>query len=169
MISVSITVLKVHLPILNRPLHTDSPNSPKARRVIRVYDRDAALQATLEPTPGLEHCLAWRPSGNFIATSQRFFAAESGFVGGGLGRHGRHDVVFFERNGLRRLEFDGQWIKQNKKQEEAGEQSDLWEYKVKEMSWSCDSNILAIWVSRKGIDVCEYVRLGLRLCSHNLL
>jgi elongator complex protein 1 len=67
-----------------------------------------------------------------------------------MGRHGRHDVVFFERNGLRRLEFDGQWIKQGG----PTSKEDPWSYVVKDMSWSCDSNILAIWISRKGIDVC---------------
>jgi elongator complex protein 1 len=67
-----------------------------------------------------------------------------------MGRQGRHDVVFFERNGLRRLEFDGQWIKQG----ESIGKDDPWSYKVKDMSWSCDSNILAIWISREGIDVC---------------
>ncbi|KIM33145.1 hypothetical protein M408DRAFT_149581 [Serendipita vermifera MAFF 305830] len=134
----------------------EDADGPTARRVIRVYDRDATLQSTLEPTPGLEHCLAWRPSGNFIATAQRFFSPESGFPGGGLGRHGRHDIVFFERNGLRRLEFDGQWIKQD----EVGAKEDPWSYKIKDMSWSCDSEILAVWVSRKGIDVVQLWTTG---------
>lgn len=57
--------------------------------------------------------------------------------------------MFFERNGLRRLEFDGQWITQN----EGTGNDDPWSYKVKEMSWSCDSNILAVWVSRKDTDI----------------
>ena len=41
--------------------------------------------------PGLEQSLAWRPAGNLIASTQRL-------------PH-RHDVVFFERNGLRHGEF----------------------------------------------------------------
>ncbi|KAF9012601.1 IKI3 family-domain-containing protein [Cyathus striatus] len=69
-------------------------------RILRVYDRQAALQSTLEAVPGLEHTLCWRPSGNLIASTQRF-----GFEGAGAGREGRHDIVFFERNGLRHGEF----------------------------------------------------------------
>jgi hypothetical protein len=71
------------------------------RRVLRVYNRDGALQATAEAVPGLEHSLSWRPSGNLIVSTQRFGT----FPGGGKGREGRHDVVFFEKNGLRHGEF----------------------------------------------------------------
>lgn len=117
-----------------------------------MYDRDATLQATLEPTAGLEHPLAWRPSGNFIATCQRFFGPDSGLVGGGIGRPGRHDVLFFERNGLRRTEIDGQWIKQMP----TPQAQDPWSYKIKEIDWSCDSNILSVWVKREDSDICKH-------------
>jgi elongator complex protein 1 len=102
----------------------------------------------VEPTAGLEHPLSWRPSGNFIATCQRFFGSETGFHGGGMGRQGRHDIVYFERNGLRRLEFGGQWITQVSQ----NETQDPWSYKIMDMYWSCDSNVLLVWIRRKDFD-----------------
>ncbi|PVF95559.1 IkappaB kinase complex, IKAP component [Serendipita vermifera] len=135
------------------PYEPASSEGPKDRRVVRIYDRDTTLQATVEPTAGLEHPLAWRPSGNFIATCQRFFGPETGFHGGGIGRQGRHDIVYFERNGLRRLEFGGQWITQKETQ-------DRWSYKIMDLHWSCDSNILLVWVRRKEFDTVQLWTTG---------
>lgn len=70
------------------------------RRTVCVYDREAALQINSEPVAGLEHPVVWRPSGNLIVGTQRFW-----FEGGGAGKEGKHDVVLFERNGLRHGEF----------------------------------------------------------------
>jgi len=50
------------------------------------------LQSTSETVAMLEHPLHWRPSGNLIASTQQL-------------PNNRHDVVFFERNGLRHGEF----------------------------------------------------------------
>jgi elongator complex protein 1 len=61
------------------------------RRIIRVYNREGALDSVSEPVDGLESALSWRPSGNLIAGIQRLA--------------GRIDVVFFERNGLRHGQF----------------------------------------------------------------
>lgn len=84
-----------------------------------------------------------------IVGTQRF---GTGSVGMGVGREGRHDVVFFERNGLRHGEFglrvDG------KKQ---GEQKLGWGYKVRELSWSSDSNVLAVLIERDEGDVGAYL------------
>lgn len=96
---------------------------PTQRRVVRVFSRVAELSSTSEPTGGLEHPLAWQPSGSIIAATQR--KEESG----GL------KVVFFERNGLRRYEFD--------LREGAGA-------KVRELQWNADSSLLAVWVEREG-------------------
>lgn len=63
--------------------------------------------------------MAWRPSGNLIAGTQRL-------------PH-RHDVVFFERNGLRHGEFTLPFAQG--------------EVQVLELGWNCDSSILAIWIS----------------------
>ena len=127
---------------------------PKHRRTIRIYNRDAVLQSTAESTSGLEHPLAWRPSGNFIATTQRFFGPEFGY-GGGIGREGRHDFVFFERNGLRRLEVDGQWAELPKAPTKDTEGRLTWGYKVVEMFWSSDSDILAILLRDADGDTCK--------------
>lgn len=92
--------------------------------------------------PGLEHTLAWRPSGNLIVGTQRF-----GFEGGGAGRTERHDVVFFERNGLRHGEF-GMRLADIGGRFKGLESADdrKWGYKVKEAAWNSGSNILSIWV-----------------------
>ena len=108
------------------------------KRVLRVYDRQAVLQSTSEAVGGLEHTVCWRPSGNLIAGTQRF-----GFEGGGLGREGRHDVVFFERNGLRHGEFSIRPEHFRKG------------YRVRELVWSSDSNVLALWVETEVGDVGE--------------
>ncbi|TFK50763.1 pol II transcription elongation factor [Heliocybe sulcata] len=133
--------------------------SPRAeqglrRRVFRVYDRQAALQSTSEPVAGLEHPLAWRPSGNLIASTQRF-----GFEGGGSGREGRHDLVFFERNGLRHGEFG---IREAHLKPSGDSSSSLhrWGYKVKELSWSSDSNVLAIWIEAEEADLVQLWSTG---------
>ncbi|KAG6878005.1 hypothetical protein C0993_000965 [Termitomyces sp. T159_Od127] len=117
------------------------------RRVLRVYDRDGALQSTSEAVPGLEHALAWRPAGNLLAATQRF-----GFEGAGAGPEARHDVVFFERNGLRHGEFA------IRAAELRG--AGRWGYRVKELSWSSDSGVLAVWVERDEGDVVQLWTMG---------
>ncbi|EGD79896.1 hypothetical protein PTSG_10180 [Salpingoeca rosetta] len=87
------------------------------RRVIRTWQRDGTLSATSEKVGGLEQALAWRPSGNLIASTQRL-------------PH-RHDVVFFERNGLRHGEFTLPFAQG--------------EVHVEKLAWNCESNILAVW------------------------
>ncbi|KAK0212323.1 pol II transcription elongation factor [Desarmillaria ectypa] len=130
-----------------------SPNQTK-HRVLRVYDRQAALQTTSEPVAGLEHTLSWRPSGNLIAATQRF-----GFEGGGTGKAGRHDVIFFERNGLRHGEFGIRVDDLNV--DDTSKTEDLrWGYKVRELRWSSDSNVLAIWITRKEGDIVQLWTIG---------
>ena len=125
-------------------LSNRNPQGGARRRVLRVYDRDAALQSTSEAVAGLEHPISWRPSGNLIVSTQRF-----GFEGGGAGKDGRHDVVFFERNGLRHGEFNLRepWTKTTL------DGKINWGYSVKEVAWSSDSNILSVWMRGKDKDV----------------
>ena len=125
-----------------------SSSSTGSRRVLRVYDRQGVLQNTSEPVAGLEHTLSWRPSGNLIAGTQRF-----GFDGGGAGTEGRHDVVFFERNGLRHGEFTLREASRRQAKELESERD--WGYKVKELLWSSDSSILAVWMSTDEGDAGE--------------
>jgi elongator complex protein 1 len=133
---------------LSTPSQTtdDSTSAPLRRRTIRTYTHTGVLQATSEPTPGLEHVLAWRPSGNWIVGTQRY-----GFAGGGQGRAGRHDLVMFERNGLRRGEFEIQAVAAPERKGEGGHRT--WGYRIREVGWSADSNILSIWVERDEGDV----------------
>lgn len=91
-----------------------------SQRRLRFYSREAVLQSTSEPTPGLEGSLAWQPSGSIIASS-----ASSG-----------KQIVFFERNGLRRYEFE---LKEEKPE---------WQCSVRQLAWNADSAILAVWVER---------------------
>ncbi|EMP37548.1 Elongator complex protein 1 [Chelonia mydas] len=60
-------------------------------RKVRVWSRELVLQSTSEPIPGLEQALAWKPSGSLIASTQE--------------KPNKHDVVFFEKNGLLHGEF----------------------------------------------------------------
>ncbi|KAJ6488261.1 pol II transcription elongation factor [Mycena vitilis] len=132
-----------------------SPISDGTRhRTLRVYDRQAALQSTSEAVPGLEHAMAWRPSGNLIVGTQRF-----GFEGGGAGKEGRHDVVFFERNGLRHGEFGVRVVDLSITPEPCQEER-RWGYKVKELSWSSDSNVLGLWIEKDEGDIFQLWTIG---------
>ncbi|KAG7091295.1 hypothetical protein E1B28_010341 [Marasmius oreades] len=132
---------------------TTSQHSSLPHRILRVYDRQGALQSSSENVPGLEHSLAWRPSGNLIASTQRF-----GFEGGGAGRAGRHDVVFFERNGLRHGEFE---LRPAHIGTTTNDKSSLrWGYRVREMIWNADSNILGVWIERQGGDLVQLWTTG---------
>lgn len=130
--------------------------SNSSRRIIRVYSRTAALQSSSESVPGLEHTVSWRPSGNLIASCQRF-----GKGGLGAGREGRHDVVFFERNGLRHGEFS-LLEKDFGSLTERNESVQLqWGYAVKEIGWSSDSNVFSIWIQRlEGPDIVQLWTIG---------
>lgn len=96
----------------------------------------------------MEHTVAWRPSGNWIVSTQRY-----GFPGGGEGRSGRHDVVMFERNGLRRLDFSIENLAAAEASLSEGTGVRQWAYRAKEAAWSADSNILALWLEKDSGDV----------------
>lgn len=87
-------------------------------RRLRFYSRIAVLQSTSEPTPGLEDAMSWQPSGSIIACS----ALES------------KQIVFFERNGLRRYEYD---LRQS-----------CPSY-VRQLAWNMDSSVLAVWLEQQ--------------------
>ncbi|NXG73414.1 ELP1 protein, partial [Baryphthengus martii] len=87
-------------------------------RKIRVWNRELVLQSTSEPISGLEQALSWKPSGNLIASTQE--------------KPNRHDVIFFEKNGLLHREFTLPFQKG--------------QVKVNELLWNADSTILAIWL-----------------------
>ncbi|CAE7213541.1 unnamed protein product [Rhizoctonia solani] len=128
----------------------DPHGTDSSVRRLRFYSSNPPVHlSTSEYTPGLEGVLAWRPSGGLIASTQRF-----GYEGGGIGRQGRHDVVFFERCGLRRGEFG---IRNGLATETPGTNARTgpWNYKVKELLWNTDSSILALWIERAGVDCVQ--------------
>ncbi|SCV71454.1 BQ2448_3042 [Microbotryum intermedium] len=96
------------------------------RRVLRVYSRLGELSSTGEACMGMEGGLSWQPSGSLIAANQR--------------EGGQQNVVFFERNGLRRYAFA-------LREPEAAT--------VKELSWNSESNLLGIWLSREDGDAVQ--------------
>ena len=147
-----------------------------------MYDRLGTLQSTAEDVSGLEHPLVWRPSGGLIASTQRFGNVPSrelvnagGAVTGegawslGNGRDGRHDVIFFERNGLRHGDFT------LRERGTSGSKGGMvneaiyvdgnpgtrgvrcWGYRVRELGWNSDSSILSVWVERDAGDVGTFL------------
>jgi len=80
---------------------------------------------------GLEDALDWIPSGELIASSQDLSIE--------TGEEGRKQVVFFERNGLRRYEFEVR---------EKG--------RIREVAWNSGSDVLAVWIEKEdGSDTGE--------------
>ncbi|XP_028910875.1 elongator complex protein 1 isoform X1 [Ornithorhynchus anatinus] len=104
-------------------------------RKVRVWNRELVLQSTSEPVAGLEQALAWKPSGNLIASTQS--------------KPNKHDVVFFEKNGLLHGEFTLPFGKDR--------------VKVNELLWNCDSTVLAIWIedlnNEENLKANTYVQL----------
>lgn len=88
-------------------------------RVIRIYDRDFILQFTSEVKEGLEHPLAWKPSGEFFVVTQQKF--------------NRHQVSFLEKNGLFFSSFDLPF--------------EFSKIQILELSWSLDSKLLSIVIN----------------------
>ncbi|KAI6112013.1 pol II transcription elongation factor [Pisolithus croceorrhizus] len=115
-------------------------------RVVRVYSHEGRLQSTSEPVPGLEASVAWRPNGSLIASTQ--IDVRSGPQN--THRNGSHYVVFFERNGLRHGEFS---LRRPSTSNESF-------YKIKDLLWSPDSAILAVWVEHTKGDTLQLWTCG---------
>ncbi|GAA5833802.1 hypothetical protein JCM3766R1_000102 [Sporobolomyces carnicolor] len=94
-------------------------------RRIRIFSRvGAELSSTSLPVASLEDSLDWIPTGELIASSQDVSIERD--------EPGRKQVVFFERNGLRRYEFEVR---------EKG--------RVREVGWNSGSDVLAVWVEKE--------------------
>lgn len=104
----------------------EGPNPDQLRRIIRFFSRTAVLQSTAEPSPGLEHALAWQPSGSIIAST-----SISAATAATTSTAAQRDVIFYERNGLRRYDFPLLSAEDT----------------VKSLTWSPDSALLAVWRS----------------------
>nr|CAD7595063.1 unnamed protein product [Timema genevievae] len=85
-------------------------------RYIRIFNREGVLQYTSEKLSGLESVLAWRPSGNLLATTQQL--------------PNKYIVAFFEKNGLRHGEFSLPFCSS--------------ERKVLQLLWNTESTILTV-------------------------
>nr|CAD7393378.1 unnamed protein product [Timema cristinae] len=85
-------------------------------RYIRIFNREGVLQYTSEKLSGLESVLAWRPSGNLLATTQQL--------------PNKYIVAFFEKNGLRHGEFSLPFSSS--------------ERKVLQLLWNTESTILTV-------------------------
>ncbi|KAG4079541.1 hypothetical protein HA402_010373 [Bradysia odoriphaga] len=85
-------------------------------RMFKVFDKEGALQFTSEKCSGLEAAVFWRPSGSWIAIPQIL--------------PNKYAIALFEKNGLRHREI----ILPFKANEEP----------IKKLSWSSDSDVLAV-------------------------
>lgn len=98
----------------------ESADEAYSRRVIRVFSREGELDSVSEAVDGLEHNLAWRPSGSLIASTQRFTDADGDEV---------LNVAFYERNGLRHGEFNTRL--------------NPYEDQIINIEWSANSDVMA--------------------------
>lgn len=102
-----------------------------------MFSRVASLSSTSEPTPGVEHVLAWQPSGSIIATSQKLI--DSNKPDQAPSQH----IIFFERNGLRRYDFA---LREDLSIDVAtGIRK---KSRIKSLEWNSDSTLLAVWIQR---------------------
>lgn len=92
-------------------------NPANGARYIRVWSREGALQSTSEPTNGLGQALFWKPTGALIASTQQ--------------KPNKHDMIFFEKNGLQHGEFNLLTGRED--------------VKVVEVMWNLESSVLCVW------------------------
>lgn len=89
-------------------------------RKFQVFTREGVLHSTSDNTASLESSISWKNSKSLIASSTH--------------RPNKHEIVFYERNGLSHGSFSLPFSSK--------------EFKVNEMSWNYDSTILCIWLER---------------------
>ncbi|XP_001980535.3 putative elongator complex protein 1 [Drosophila erecta] len=90
-------------------------------RTFKVYDSEGKLHHTAEKSANLKDSVVWRPTGNWIAVPQQF--------------PNKSTIALFEKNGLRHRELVLPF--------------DLQDEPVVQLSWSEDSDILAIRTATK--------------------
>lgn len=93
-------------------------NPDTGKRLMRVWSRDLTLHSTIESLEGLEYPLCWRPSGNLVSSVQR--------------KPHKHDIVFFEQNGLQHGSFTLPFGKD--------------EVMVRQLLWNTSSSVLGVWL-----------------------
>ncbi|GAC97137.1 Pol II transcription elongation factor [Pseudozyma hubeiensis SY62] len=138
------------------PSVSDSTIESIWHRIIRVYSRTGALSATSDASVrGISQTLAFRPIGNLIASTQKFGPSDVQGQMWSQGRKGRHDVVFFERNGLRHGEFS---LREESASQPQGSQIGWTDaqkegpwirtHLVRELAWNADGSALSVWLIR---------------------
>ncbi|PWN23511.1 IKI3-domain-containing protein [Microstroma glucosiphilum] len=149
------------------------------RRMIRTFDRSGNLTAVSDETEtGLSHVASMKPIGNLYATSQRFDDGErSASATYARGRTGRHDITFFERNGLKRggfsLREEGGAMVDGKEggiteppllDKEAKERSSTpsWTrpHEIVDIKWNSDGSCLAVHLRSESTDVLQIWMVG---------
>eukprot|EP00002_Diphylleia_rotans_P026807 TRINITY_DN5361_c0_g1_i1.p1 TRINITY_DN5361_c0_g1~~TRINITY_DN5361_c0_g1_i1.p1 ORF type:complete len:1221 (-),score=246.17 TRINITY_DN5361_c0_g1_i1:42-3704(-) len=98
-------------------------DSRSGLRIIKVFDRDGKLSARCEQSEKAENTLAWRPSGNLIASTEKQ-------------PNGKYYVIFYERNGLRHGEFVLPFDPQSAS--------------VLQLGWNIESDVLAVLTESQG-------------------
>jgi tetratricopeptide (TPR) repeat protein len=88
------------------------------RQSFRVWDRNCQLVSTSETVKHMSSMLNWRPEGSIIASSEKRM----------VGKRWKHEIIFFERNGLRRREFA----------------LTVPEADMIDLTWNADSDLLAV-------------------------
>lgn len=149
------------------------------RRMIRTFDRSGNLTAVSDETEtGLSHVATMKPTGNLYATSQRFEEGErSSSATYARGRSGRHDITFFERNGLKRGGFslreeggatvDGREggiteppLLDKDAKERAARTSWSRPHEIVDVKWNSDGSCLAVHLRSDTTDVLQVWMVG---------
>lgn len=95
-----------------------------AGRMFKVFDKEGKMKYTSERLAGLSSVIDWRPSGNWIAIPHRL--------------PNKYTIGLFEKNGLRHREI----LLPFKSEDE----------RVEKLTWSSDSDVLAIYTERTAAD-----------------
>ncbi|XP_066585259.1 elongator complex protein 1 isoform X2 [Prorops nasuta] len=106
-------------------------------RLFKIFNREGIVEYTSELASGLEEPISWKPNGDLIAVSQRLI--------------NKHVIALFEKNGLKHREFALPF--------ETGE------VLVKDLLWSTESEILAVWY-KKNKNNTTYLQLWIERNYH---
>ncbi len=73
--------------------------------------------------------------------------------------------MFFERNGLRHGELT---LRESHNVEQAVSEQRRWGYRVRELGWSSDSNVLSVWIERQDGDLGKFPFCAMTLLAHGI-
>ncbi len=106
-------------------------------RKFQVFTRDGVLHSTSDNTASLESSICWKNSKSLITSSAH--------------RPNKHEIVFYERNGLSHGSFSLPFSPK--------------EFKVKEILWNYDSTILCVWLERISLNEINEIQSVGRNCK----